>query len=310
VGRTLAERQAQLEFYSLTGQRLPLERWPGPRALRGDFFQGEIAEVRFCSSGERRFFRMTTAPIHEAGATAGALLVFSDVTDEMNFERLKRDFLAELAHELRTPVTITKLGAQSVAGARDLPPTLRPRMEAITRAAARMGRVVDDIVEISCIMLGDLVLDRHRVELGALVRNVVAAAGRSARSRRLHVEVAEPLYVLADEKRLAHALRHLVDNALRYAPTGDVHVRVRRAEQGAEVCVEDQGIGIPEEKLPHLFELFFRGHAGTPDDVGGMGIGLFLCRELLRLHGGTVSVRSTVGQGSTFCVWLPVEEVH
>jgi signal transduction histidine kinase len=124
------------------------------------------------------------------------------------------------------------------------------------------------------------------------------------------VEANEPLYVLADPERLSHALRHLVDNALRYAPTGEVRVEVRRAEQGAEVCVQDQGIGIPADKQPHLFELFFRAHAGTPQDRGGMGIGLFLSHELVRLHGGSLQVQSSEGEGSTFCVWLPLEEVH
>ncbi|HET9452505.1 MAG TPA: HAMP domain-containing sensor histidine kinase, partial [Aggregicoccus sp.] len=190
------------------------------------------------------------------------------------------------------------------------PASLRPRMEAILRAAARMGRLVDDIVEVSSVMLGDLVLERQPVELGALARKVVKAAARGTRSRRLRVEAEEPLYVLADPERLGHALRHLVDNALRYAPTGEVRVELRRAERGAELCVHDEGIGIPEDKQPHLFELFFRAHAGTPHDVGGMGIGLYLCRELLRLHGGSVRVQSTEGRGSTFCAWLPLEEVH
>jgi signal transduction histidine kinase len=237
------------------------------------------------------------------------VLVFADVTDELHFERLKRDFLAELAHELRTPVAITKLSAQHVAGAPGLPAPLRPRLAAIGRAALRMERLVDDIVEVSSIMLGDLVLERRPVELGALVRSLVAATPREAR-RRLKVEAEGPLHVLADPARLGHALRHLVDNALRYAPTGDVRVTVRPAEHGAEVCVQDQGIGIPRDKLPHLFELFVRAHAGTPHDVGGMGIGLFLCHELLRLHGGSLRVQSTEGVGSTFCAWLPLTDVH
>ncbi len=306
---TLAERQQGLEFYSLAGQLLPPERWPGARALRGEYVRGEMAEVHIRATGERRLFRMTTAPLCDGEAVSGGVLVLADVTDELHFERLKRDFLAELAHELRTPVAITKLSAQHVAGAPDLPPSLRPRLEAIGRAGLRMERLVDDIVEVSSIMLGDLVLERRPVELGGLVRSLVAALPREGR-RRVKVEAPEPLHVLADPARLGHALRHLVDNALRYAPTGYVQVSVRPAQHGAEVCVQDEGIGIPEDKQPHLFELFFRAHAGTPHDVGGMGIGLFLCHELLRLHGGSMRVQSTEGVGSTFCAWLPLTDVH
>jgi signal transduction histidine kinase len=225
------------------------------------------------------------------------------------FDRLKREVLAALAHEFKTPVAIVKGYAQHMGKRADTIPEERPMVAAIERASNRLQKLIDDLVEVSGISLGGLVLNREPVELTAMLHSVVGWAAPMAMHHRLVVNAPEGVVVSADRPRLEQAVRRLVDNAIRYSPPdSDVEIAVAPSDNDVVVSVRDRGIGIPADQQNRIFELFFRAHAGTPYDVGGLGIGLFMAREITIRHGGAMWFESEEGTGSTFYMRVPRAE--
>jgi len=236
------------------------------------------------------------------------VVVLADVTEEAAFDRLKREVLAALAHEFKTPVTIVKGYAQHMRRPHGSPAD-RAMWDAIERASNRLQRLIDDLVEVSGISLGRLVLHRRPVELAAMLHSVVRSAALKATHHRLVVNAPDAAVVSADLLRLEQAVRRLVDNAIRYSPPDDVEINLVPSDDYVVISVRDHGIGIPADQKSRIFELFFRAHAGTRHDVGGLGIGLFLAREITLRHGGTMWFESEEGRGSTFYMRLPRMEL-
>jgi len=308
-GITLAERMELVEFRDEQGRLIPADRTGGRRSLRGEIVRGEINHLVFKRTGERRSFRITSAPMRNGDRIHSVVVVLADVTEEVAFDRLKREVLAALAHEFKTPVAIVKGYAQHMSKRPDANPAERPMLDAIERASNRLQRLIDDLVEVSGISLGRLVLHREPVELTAMLRSVVRWAAPAATHHRLVVNAPEAVAVSADLPRLEQAVRRLVDNAIRYSPPGDVEIDVAPSDKYVVISVRDRGIGIPADQKSRIFELFFRAHAGTPHDVGGLGIGLFMAREITIRHGGAMWFESEEGRGSTFYMRLPRAEV-
>jgi len=307
-GITLAERMELVEFRDEQGRLIPAERTGGRRSLRGEIVR-EINQLVFKRTGERRSFRITSAPMRNGDRIHSVVVVLADVTEEVAFDRLKREVLAALAHEFKTPVAIVKGYAQHMSKLPDTSPAERPMLDAIERASNRLQRLIDDLIEVSGISLGRLVLHREPVELTAMLRSVVSWAAPAATHHRLLVNAPEAVSVFADLPRLEQAVRRVVDNAIRYSPPGDVEIDVTPSDKYVVISVRDRGIGIPADQKSRIFELFFRAHAGTPHDVGGLGIGLFMAREITVRHGGTMWFESEEGKGSTFYMRLPRLEV-
>jgi PAS domain S-box-containing protein len=307
-GLTLAERMELVEFRDEHGRVIPADRTGGRRSLRGEIVR-EINQLVFKRTGEQRSFRITSAPMRNGDRIHSVVVVMADVTEEMAFDRLKREVLAALAHEFKTPVAIVKGYAQHMIKQPDATAAQRPMLDAIERASNRLQRLIDDLVEVSGISLGRLVLCREPVELTAMLRSVVRWAAPAATHHRLVVNAPEPVVVSADLLHLEQAVRRLVDNAIRYSPPSDVEINVVPSDKFVVISVRDRGIGIPADQKNRIFELFFRAHAGTPHDVGGLGIGLFLAREITIRHGGAMWFESEEGRGSTFYLRLPRAEV-
>ena len=308
-GTTLAERMELVEFRDEQGRVIPADRTGGRRSLRGEIVRGEINHLVFKRTGERRSFRITSAPMRIGDRIHSVVVVLADVTEEVAFDRLKRDVLAALAHEFKTPVAIVKGYAQHMSKRPDASPAERPMLDAIERASNRLQRLIDDLIEVSGISLGRLVLYREPVELTAMLHSVVRWAAPAATHHRLVVNAPEAVAVSADLPRLEQAVRRLVDNAIRYSPPGNVEIDVALSDNHVVISVRDRGIGIPADQKSRIFELFFRAHAGTPHDIGGLGIGLFLAREITIRHGGAMWFESEEGRGSTFYMRLPRAEV-
>ncbi len=307
-GTTLAERMELVEFRDEQGHVIPADRTGGRRSLRGEIVR-EINQLVFKRTGERRSFRITSAPMRNGDRIHSVVVVLADVTEEVAFDRLKREVLAALAHEFKTPVAIVKGYAQHMSKRRERSAAEGPMLDAIERASNRLQRLIDDLVDVSGISLGRLVLRREPVELTAMLHSVVRWAAPKATHHRLVLNAPEAVAVSADLPRLEQAVRRLVDNAIRYSPPGDVELHVAPSDKYVVISVRDRGIGIPADQKSRIFELFFRAHAGTPHDVGGLGIGLFLAREITIRHGGAMWFESEEGRGSTFYMRLPRAEV-
>jgi two-component system phosphate regulon sensor histidine kinase PhoR len=278
------------------------------------------AEAAF--GGERpRIFAVTAAPVHSepdkgesgraaGGAAAGVVLVLHDISDLRRLERVRRDFVANVSHEFKTPLTAIQGFAETLlGGALDDPQNSRRFLEIIRDHAARLGRLTDDLLKLSQMEAGKLELDLRPVAVTDLIDSCVETTRLKAGEKQLALvtDIAPALPpVRADSNRLREVLQNLLDNAVQYTPPGGrITVRAAAGDSGVVISVADTGIGIPQLDLERIFERFYRVDAARSREVGGTGLGLSIARHLVESHGGRISVESEVGRGSTFSVYLP-----
>lgn len=225
--------------------------------------------------------------------------------------RAKDLFLATLSHELRTPLSTMMMSAQLLRQAAAGNPSIERPSALIERAAAAQARLVDDLLDVSRIVSGKLVLDLAPVDLTALAQEAVEVARPSALAKGLKLELALEgpiIVVFGDDARLLQVVSNLLTNSIKFTPRGG-HVGVRlRAKGGqAELEVADDGIGIPAEVVPRLFNRFVQGDSAMTRTYGGLGLGLSIVRHLVEVHSGTVAVESGgEGKGATFRVTVPM----
>jgi PAS domain S-box-containing protein len=226
-------------------------------------------------------------------------------------ERRKDEFLAMLAHELRNPLAPMKHALELMQGDPDDRKRLEQARSTLERQVSHMGRLVDDLLDVSRIASSKLELKKERISLVSVLRNVVETS-RPSLERSGHVFTvelpADPTYLWADPVRLAQVFGNLLDNAGKYTPSGG-EIRLRAQSRGAEVSVRvsDNGYGIPPLMLPRVFDLYTQADETLHKSEGGLGIGLSLVRRLVEMHGGTVSAHSEgEGRGSEFVVRLPL----
>jgi two-component system phosphate regulon sensor histidine kinase PhoR len=265
--------------------------------------------VRVLPLGPHQAPELQVAPPPPEEGAAGALVVLQDITQERALERTRRDFVANVSHELQTPLTSVRGYAETLLR-EDLTPEQRRRfLGHILREADRMAALVRDLLALAELEAPRWV-QATPVRMDELAREVAAAEGGFAQQRRVDLRVeAEPAVVLGRAEELRRAVDNLVRNALAYTPAGGrVQVRVRRVGAEVHLEVEDTGIGIPAEHLPRIFERFYRVDRGRSRETGGTGLGLAIVKHTAEGHGGQVRVSSTVGQGSTFVLVLPAAQ--
>lgn len=250
------------------------------------------------------------APIQgEDGGIAGAVAVLRDVTDLRQSERLRRELTANVSHELRTPLTSIKGFAETLlAGAMADEETRRRFLTIIDSEADRLVKLVDDLMDLSRLESKRVALELRAVDVGELVSQTVDKLRPLAESANLdlHEETPRGIVVSADADRLEQVVTNLIDNALKYTPAGgriDVAVYAQNGE--VALSVSDTGRGIPPEDLPRVFERFYRSDRSRTRVSGGTGLGLAIAKHIVEAHGGHISVRSRLNEGTTFVVTLP-----
>jgi signal transduction histidine kinase/GAF domain-containing protein len=227
-----------------------------------------------------------------------------------DLSRAKTEFLSNVSHELRTPLTLILGPLGDVLGNPDAAPAVqRRRVELALRSTRRLSRLVDRLLDFSRIEEGRIEAAFTPVDLSALTAEVARAFGPALEAAGLRLAVdcrplGEPAYV--DRELWEKVVLNLLANAFKFTERGEIRVTCRRLGRAAEVTVTDTGVGVPAAEIPHLFERFHRVHSGWARSREGVGIGLSLVRETVELHGGTVSVRSREGKGSSFSVTLPL----
>ncbi len=247
--------------------------------------------------------------------TGGAVVAFvEDVSERRHIDQVRTDFVANISHELKTPVGAMAVLAEALEGETD-PQVIARLTSRLTAEAERAARTVDDLMELSRIELGGersfesvAVAD---VVTGAIERVTEVAAQRGIAISALGaVEEGDALLVTGDRRQLVSALRNLVENAVKYSEPGSaVHVRIRRDGDTVELAVADAGVGIPQRDLDRIFERFYRVDRGRSRATGGTGLGLSIVRHVATNHGGDVRVESSEGEGSTFRLRLPLRRI-
>lgn len=310
VGLTLSELVERFDLRHVDSTPLTVEEFALTRALAGETVALQDTGVEPMGTQGERFFRSSAGPIRNAsGDVVAAAQVFRDITDVVEFNRLKDQFLRVVAHELKTPVAImkgyTELLTRNPEAARRI-----DAVAAIQRGADRIDHIVTDMASLSGLLQGNMKLDLEPLQFDAVVLEVAHRIEQDLKRHRLALDVA-PVRVVGDYARLEQVVFHLVDNAVRYSPKGGlVSIVVRHDDDKAIFTVTDQGVGIPEDKQRHIYKRFFRAHTDTPYDYGGLGIGLAMSKELVELHGGRMWFESQEGSGSTFALELPSESVR
>ncbi|MCA9604397.1 MAG: HAMP domain-containing protein [Myxococcales bacterium] len=268
---------------------------------------GETLEIDFdvTSGGARRTIAAQLAPLH---GREGVVAVLHDITQLRRVEKIRRDFVANASHELRTPLTAIRGFAETlVDGVPD--EAMRTHfIQTIHFNAQRLHALVEDLLQLSHAESPDSELEIVPIDATALAASVLAGlesrAADKAQELELVIEGRTEL-ALADARALDQVLVNLVDNAIKYTPEcGRIELRVRRAAGCVVFEVKDTGPGIPEKHLDRIFERFYRVDKGRSRAQGGTGLGLSIVRHLVARMGGEVSVRSTVGEGTTFVVRL------
>jgi two-component system phosphate regulon sensor histidine kinase PhoR len=257
-----------------------------------------------------RSFAVTATPVR-AGGASGAVLVLHEISELRRLERVRQDFVANVSHEFRTPLTAIQGFAETLlGGALEDPANRRRFVEIIRDHATRLARLTEDLLELARIEAGQLKLEFQPVSVDQLVASCMDTASVKAVPKHLTLKSDIPSglpKVRGDANRLQEVLQNLMDNAVQYTSAGG-SITVEAAHSGNEVIitVADTGIGIPQAELSRIFERFYRVDAARSREAGGTGLGLSIARHIVEVHGGRIWVESTVGEGSRFHFSIPV----
>ncbi len=243
-----------------------------------------------------------TPHLDHLGTVESVSVIMRDIAGRREVERIQQEFLAVTTHELRSPLTGIKGNAQLMKRREEYNAR---GIEAIITETDRLDRLISDLLLAPQVQTDRLALAQEDLDLVAAARNAVNSLG--GEDAGIYLDSGhEPVMVYADAHRLGQVLVNLLTNALKYSPKGGrVSVSVARARDEARLSVEDQGVGIPPEALPHVFDRFYRV-SGTSGQVQGLGLGLYISKRIVDAHGGRIEVTSDVGHGSTFTVVLPI----
>jgi two-component system, OmpR family, phosphate regulon sensor histidine kinase PhoR len=315
AGRLLVANPAARSWFGLADDLrpgLPAQRVLGTPQVTA--LAEEAAQARAPVAGnltlvfpEPRTLAMRAFPLADRGPTGRIVVTLTDITQRRRLEVLRRDFVANASHELKTPVAAVRALAETLLTALpDDPEAGRGFAERIAREAERLEVLARDLLDLSRVERGTL--DMEPVDLVGLAKEVVGGYEDLATERRVRLrDDLQPVSMRGDRAQLGLLLSNLLDNALRHTPAkGSVCVRLEAAESRAVIQVADSGEGIPAAELSRVFERFYRVDKARARRTGGTGLGLAIVRHVAEAHGGTVTVDSELGRGSTFTVTLPV----
>ena len=270
-------------------------------------------ELEFIEGDSSIWLEVTGTLVTPLNGESGswALFVLHDITKQKELEGIRKDFVANVSHELRTPLSIIKGYIETlVDGHRNMPIEDRARfLQTIQRHTERLNSLLEDLLALSRLESINPGLHRESTQFADLITSLIEdIRGRTTTSGHLITGAFDPAIgsVLIDPLKISQVCANLLDNALKYTPPGSrIDVSARLHEGEVEVCVRDNGPGIPEADLSHIFERFYRVDKGRSRDKGGTGLGLSIVKHIVQLHGGRVWVESELGKGTAFYFTLP-----
>jgi two-component system phosphate regulon sensor histidine kinase PhoR len=307
-GRTLIEVVRNAELVGLIRKALRSDE-----ALQTDISMG-IVQMQSFSATAAPVKALDTTNGDQAAATAkpsGAVVVLHDVTELRRLERVRQDFVANVSHEFKTPLTAIQGFAETLlGGALDDPSNNRRFLDIIRNHAIRLARLTNDLLKLARIEAGKLEVEFFPVGLMELIEGCAETTLLKASRRQIALEIEVPPglpSVRGDAGLLRDVLQNLLDNAIQYTPEGGhIHVTAEAKSREVVVTVSDTGIGIPASDQERIFERFYRVDAARSREAGGTGLGLSIAKHIVEAHNGRLSVESVIGEGSKFSFSIPI----
>ena len=276
-------------------------------SFAGEDISGEIT----ITSPRNMTLRMAASPIRTSGGgAAGVVCVLEDITSTRRLERMRKDFVANVSHELRTPVSNLRATLDAMMeGALEDEEASRRFIANLDRESDRLMRTIEDLLVLSHLESDEALLERQGFDLVGLLDEVISECADTAANKRVELEFGRsdgPMNVVGDRNMMGTAFANLLDNAVKYNKAGgEAEITLDRLDAGFVVRFRDTGIGIPAMEQGKVFERFYRVDRARSRETGGTGLGLSIVKHVVELHGGSVSVESTEGHGSTFSVTVP-----
>lgn len=266
------------------------------------------SEVSFpCNDGTTRTLRLHFAQF----GSRFLVLLATDLTEERRVEMIRREYVANISHELKTPTASIALISEAIAVAADRPDEVRRFQSRLSDEVARLGAITSDIIELSRLQSDGSTLAQSPVNMSQVVTESVAAHETIAANAKVKVVLAtdRPAWVLGDQHALRVAMDNLLSNAILYSEHGGtVRVAVTGTRKWVSISFSDSGVGIASDDIDRVWERFYRVDPARSRNTGGSGLGLSIVKHAIRRHGGKVKVQSSLGRGSTFTVQLPAAE--
>jgi signal transduction histidine kinase len=290
---------------------LAVEQMPLARARRGELFEREHVWHGKPGSGRRALSVTSRALTDSEGMPAGGILVSQDITDEVTALRAREDLFASVSHELRTPLTSILGYLELVLDMSDLPPRARRGLDIAERNATRLLAMIADILTAADHAQDgvELSIIRENARIDEIVDAAIEAitARADERGMVLDTDAVERVSAFIDPARMRQVIDNLLSNAVKYgAERGRIEIGVTQNRDHVMLVVRDDGPGISAEEIPRLFDRFFRADAVRRTSTHGSGLGLSISRNIVRAHGGEITVKSAPGDGAAFVVRLPL----
>lgn len=258
----------------------------------------------------RGIFHVNAVPIFDGDEVKGCLAVIHDITDIRKLETMRRDFVANVSHELKTPLTSIKGFVETLLeGALDDKENNRQFLKIIQEHADRLDVLIGDLLSLSHLESKEMSLERKEFDLKEQVDEVVAGFKSQIKKKNIGItnDLPPGFEIRADKARMGQVMTNLIDNAVKFnKENGIVRIYGSVSDNAVKIFVEDSGVGIPEKDLSRIFERFYRVDKARSRELGGTGLGLSIVKHIVELHGGSVGVESTEGLGSKFHFTLPV----
>ena len=254
----------------------------------------------------------------ETGFVTGLVCVLTDITDQERTEQERRDFVSNVSHELRTPLTSIMSYSEALSAGAWKDPKIAPQfINVIESESNRMIRMIHSLLDLSKMDGGQIKLEKDFVDFKRLINFILDRTefriekNGDVRYRIIREFTTRDIYVDVDRDRITQVVENLLNNAMKYSPDGsDILVRIKETHKSIIFSITDQGLGIPQQSLPHLFERFYRVDKARSREQGGTGLGLALSKEIIELHGGRIWAESIEGKGSTFSFELPYSSIE
>jgi len=276
----------------------------------GETHRGALELARGPIGAGKRELKVSVTPLNEDGMV---LILLADESEARRVEAVRRDFVANVSHELKTPIGALGLLSEAILGAKDQPEEVVRFATRMQNESKRLADLVQEIIDLSRLQSSDPLQKAFAVEIGDVVREAVSQAQFSSEQRNIALEIGEveDATVIGDRDQIVTAIHNLIENAVNYSPENTkVSIVTKRSGNLIEISVTDQGIGIAESDLTRIFERFYRVDPARSRLTGGTGLGLSIVKHVALNHGGDVKVWSKVGVGSTFTLLLPIASIE